>query len=411
MLLGAAFRRFSVVNRISRSFYSTHTKPPPYSRRTICVNNLPEGYDAANIVDSIRANPVESVTPSKNHLSVRFLSEEMARKCISNNSLSNLSLTLEEDVSSQPSAHLVAEIGFNHLSRAFRIINLQPDFDEEKMKEIIYSYLGVEYFSVGPERRQVDVRFLDIWQAAMARRAFLEYPGFPGSRVISMVEEDPNYIFPDWYPSAEDNRLNLNRIVVMSSLSTPERLGFCMDSIRNTEQHLVLFRGLYKKDKSMRLRFITEASALQFFDSIQSSAEAAGVKAYLEEDIHTVPRGVVTAISLGASRVVCLRINRERRRSIQNYRSTFVQYGALGKVSEKFSDDSPFGVVFLTYNSIFSAMRCLYDLSWSTKNIPGLGDVRINFLGAEHLVPSVIPPDEVAEGRFSSSAEYQRQHT
>ncbi|KAK0202642.1 hypothetical protein DFS33DRAFT_1341834 [Desarmillaria ectypa] len=402
MLLGSALRRFPVVHRVSHSFHSTYTRSTLYSRRTVCVNNLPEGYDAANIVDSIRANPVELIIPSKNHLSVQFLSEETAKKCISNNSLSNLSLTLEEEVSPRLPAYLVAELGFNHLSRAFRIIKLQPDFDEEKLKNIVYSHPKVEYFSVDLEQRQVDVRFLDIWQAAKARRALLEYPGFPGSRIVSVLEEDPNYIFPDWYPSAEDNRLNLNRIIMMSNLSTPERLRFCMNSIQSIEHHLVLFRGLYKKDQSMRLRFMTEASAQQFFDSIQFSAEAAGVKVSLEEDIRIVPRGVVTAVSLGASRVVCMRINRERRHSIQDYRSMFIQYGALGHVSEKFSDDSTMGLVFLTYNSIFSAMRCIYDLSWSSKNVPGLWGALINFLGAEHLVPSVIPP---ARGS-SSPAEY-----
>ncbi|KAK0467072.1 uncharacterized protein EV420DRAFT_664192 [Desarmillaria tabescens] len=402
MLLGSALRRFSVVQRISRSFYSTYTRPAPYSRRTVCVNNLPDGYDAANIVDSIRANPVELITPSKYHLSVRFLSEETANKCISNNSLSDLSLTLEEETSPRLSAYQVAELGFNHLSRAFRIISLQPDFDEDKMREIVYSHPTVEYFSVDPEQQQVDVRFWDIWQAAKARRALLEYPGFPGSRIVSVLEEDLNYIFPDWYPSAEDNRLNLNRIVMMSDLDTPEQLGFCMNSTQNIENHLVLFRGLYKRDKSMRLRFITEASAQQFFASIQPSAEAAGVKVSLKEDIHIVPRGAVTAVSLGASRVVCVRISKERRRSIQDYRSMFIQYGALGHISEKFSDDSDMGLVFLTYNSIFSAMRCIYDLSWSSKNVPGLWGAPINFLGAEHLLPSVVPP----EGRPSSPTEY-----
>ncbi|SJL03823.1 uncharacterized protein ARMOST_07180 [Armillaria ostoyae] len=405
MLFGSALRRFPVAHRISRSFYSTYTRPPPYSRRTVCVNNLQEGYDVTNTVDSIRANPVELVTPSKNHLSVRFFNEETARKCISNNSLNNPSLTLEEEVSPRLSAYLVAEIGFNHLSRAFRIFNLQPNFDEEKMWEIVCSHPTLEYFRVEPEQRLVDVSFLDIWQAAKARRAFLEYPGFPGSRIVSMLEEDPNYLFPDWFPSAEDNRLNLNRIVMMSDLDTPEKLGFCMDNIQNIEQHLLLFRGLYKKDKSMRLRFISEASAQQFFAAIRSSAEAAGVKVSLEEDIHIVPRGVVTAISLGASRVVCMRIDRERRRSIKDYRPMFVQYGALGHVSEKSSDDSSMDLVFLTYNSIFSAMRCIYDLSRSSKNVPGVWGAQINFLGAEHLVPSIIP-DEVAEGRFSSLANY-----
>ncbi|KAK0501337.1 hypothetical protein EDD18DRAFT_732484 [Armillaria luteobubalina] len=220
-----------------------------------------------------------------------------------------------------------------------------------------------------------------------------------------MLEDEPNYIFPDWFPSAEDNRLNLNRIVMMSNIDTSEKLGFCMDSVQNIEQHLLLFRALYHKDKSMRLRFISEASAQQFFDTIWSSAEAAGVKVSLEEDIHIVPRGVVTAISLGACRVVSMRIDKKRRRSIQDYHSMFVQYGALGHVSEKSSDDSSMDVVFLTYNSIFGAMRCIYDLSRSSKNVPGVWGAQINFLGAEHLVPSIIP-DEVAEGRFSSLADY-----
>ncbi len=71
-----------------------------------------------------------------------------------------------------------------------------------------------------------------------------------------MLEEEPNYIFPDWFPIAEDNRLNLNRIVMMSNLDNSERLGFCMNSIQNIEQHLLLFRGLYKKDKVCRDLFL-----------------------------------------------------------------------------------------------------------------------------------------------------------
>ncbi|KAK0488979.1 hypothetical protein IW261DRAFT_1557477 [Armillaria novae-zelandiae] len=320
MLFGSALHRFPVAHRISRSFYSTYTRHPLYARRTVCVNNLQEGYDASNIVDSIRANPVELVTPAKNHLSVRFFDEETARKCISNNSLSSLSLTLEEEVSPRLSAYLVAEIGFNHLSRAFRIYNLQRNFDEEEIREIFCSYPTLEYLRVDREQRLVDVSFLDIWQAAKARRVFLEYPGFPGSRIVSMLDEEPNYIFPDWFPSAEDNRLN------------PQSYR---DDVQHRRYRKAWVLGLYQKDKSMRLRFISEAAAQQFFDAIQSSAEAAGVKVSLEEDIHIVPRGVVTAVSLGACRVVSMRIDRARRRSIQDYRSMFVQYGALGHVSEK----------------------------------------------------------------------------
>ncbi len=64
------------------------------------------------------------------------------------------------------SAYLVAEIGFNHLSRAFRIFNLQPNFDEEEIREMVCSHSTLEYFRVEPEQRLVDVSFLDIWQAA-----------------------------------------------------------------------------------------------------------------------------------------------------------------------------------------------------------------------------------------------------
>ena len=166
MLFGSALRRFPVTHRISRSFYSTYTRPPPYARRTVCVNNLQEGYDVTNIVNSIQANPIELVTPSKNQLSVRFFNEDTARKCITSNSSSDLSLTLEEEVSPRLSAYLVAEIGFNHLSRAFRIFALQTNFDEEKMREIVCSHPTLEYFRVEPEQQLVDVSFLDIWQAA-----------------------------------------------------------------------------------------------------------------------------------------------------------------------------------------------------------------------------------------------------
>ncbi len=46
------------------------------------LQNLPEGYGITDIIGTIKAGPVEAIIPGDDQLTIRFLSEELARKYV-----------------------------------------------------------------------------------------------------------------------------------------------------------------------------------------------------------------------------------------------------------------------------------------------------------------------------------------
>ncbi len=84
-------------------------------RRIVLVRNLPQGYDISNVIDTITANPIEAIISGDDQLTVQFLSEQLARKCVNSGGGAGLrwSLTLDEETSPKLSAYAVAAIGYS----------------------------------------------------------------------------------------------------------------------------------------------------------------------------------------------------------------------------------------------------------------------------------------------------------
>lgn len=100
-----------------------------------------------------------------------------------------------------------------------------------------------------------------------------------------------------------------------------------------------------------------------------------------------LPLSTITAVDLGASPVVVLRLHRSQRCSIQEYLGAFNHTGGL-KISEQFSEGLSHGLVYMTFNSVSDAMRCTVEFQ-KDDTLIGFEGSSMNFIGTRQLVPFV----------------------
>ncbi|SJK99095.1 uncharacterized protein ARMOST_02381 [Armillaria ostoyae] len=102
-----------------------------------------------------------------------------------------------------------------------------------------------------------------------------------------------------------------------------------------------------------------------------SAAEGLDVQLLLKPQRGPLSLSKITAVDLGAS----------------EYHDAFNYSGDL-KISEEFREDFSHGWVFLTFNSVNNAMRCMVGFERDEKHTEFEG-AEINFIGARHLAAFV----------------------
>ncbi|KAK0435259.1 hypothetical protein EV421DRAFT_2039195 [Armillaria borealis] len=303
------------------------------SRRTVLVRNLPQGYDISNVIGTIKANPVEAIIPGDDQLTVRFLSEELARK------------TFAE-------AQCLRRCRYWILSPVTLDVaeNLPRDLREEDLRKHIVPQ-EVEYARLDPIERQAHIGFLDIWQALRTRQNIFNYPYFREIGLTFEQRDKNEYLLTDWYPGEDIDQRDVKRAVLISNVANIDIARPIRGWIRDLElsgPHHVLFNSFYPKEKLIKTVFSTSVSAREFVGKHISAAQEIGLKMSLKPQSKPLPLSTITAVDLGASPVVVLRLHRSQRCSIQEYLGAFNHTGGL-KISEQFSEGLSHGLVYMTF--------------------------------------------------------------
>ncbi|KAK0435244.1 hypothetical protein EV421DRAFT_1908722 [Armillaria borealis] len=154
-------------------------------------------------------------------LTVRFLSEQLARKCVTSDGSTALGwpLTLDEETSPKLSAYAVAAIGYSRLSRWMAPRNLPSDLREEDLRTYIIPR-EVEYSRFDPIERQAQIGFLDLRQALRVGQEIFSHSYFEEVGLSFDQRDENQYLFPDWYPQEDANQRNVERAVRISNVTS-----------------------------------------------------------------------------------------------------------------------------------------------------------------------------------------------
>ncbi|KAK0237469.1 hypothetical protein EDD85DRAFT_951655 [Armillaria nabsnona] len=255
-------------------------------RRIVLVRNLPQGYDISHIISTIRANPIEAIIPGDDQLTVRFLSEQLARKCVNSGGGAGLgwSLTLNEETSPTLSAYTVAATGYSRLSRWITLRNLSHDLREEDLrthlipKEVVYSRLD-------PIEHQAQIGFLDLRQALRARPEI--FKPILVSRLVPPGGRQP------------EERGAAVRISNVTSLDMDHTIRSCVREFEESAAHHALFYSLYPKKNLIQFVFATSISAREFIEKYMSMAERIDAQLLLKPQRGPLPLSKIIAADLG----------------------------------------------------------------------------------------------------------------
>ncbi|KAK0185244.1 hypothetical protein F5146DRAFT_1005854 [Armillaria mellea] len=312
---------------ICRSFSTITTLKSASVYRTVHVSNVPEGYNVNAVVKTLKANPVQGITPFKDHMLVQYLDEGMARRCIyHSNCIYKLSLDMP---SPAVTSRDVALLGMYNLSRTLVLKNLPSHLDETKLAEILSQQEGIDAWRFHPSENGAVAHFLDIHSAFEARTECQKAgmsATFPHTR--------SDYLFPEWFPEEEDGRAFVETRVEISGIKDFPTLLVVRDWTSKFEQSspaCLIFTSFYKQRKMLTIQFATTELARKFVDASGTDAQVQGMQLSLAKIRDPLSRGMITAVGLGAQRTVCLELfnkGPDLRRK-EEYFYFFCQFGAV----------------------------------------------------------------------------------
>ncbi|KAK0203337.1 hypothetical protein DFS33DRAFT_1330210 [Desarmillaria ectypa] len=175
--------------------------------------------------------------------------------------------------------------------------------------------------------------------------------------VLSFEQRNEDeYLLPDWYPEEDVNQRNVKRAVRMSNVTSFDVARTIRSWIRDFEEsgpHHVLFYSLYPK----KVYVFSSVSARKFVERYMSAVQGIGAQMSLKPQRKPLPRSKITAVDLGASIVLgfaCTVANDAVFKSV-TWPSTVVGIPNYPKNSAGAS----YGWVFLTFNSVNNALKCI----------------------------------------------------
>ncbi|KAK0221157.1 hypothetical protein EDD85DRAFT_262925 [Armillaria nabsnona] len=364
------------------------------TRRTVRVEQLPDGYDVSDVVGVLNASPVEAIIPSQNHISLRFFAKTLARRYRQKNS-DRLYVKIDEEVRTAPlSAFTVAAFGRYGLSLHFVIDGLPDKTGVEELKELLFS--GKRVVSWRLEGTRANVRVLSLHHAMQVLLVLKENPQFKDCR-ISFIDED-DYMYPEWYSPPEEGNVDSKRTVVIDNILSPQTSIAVRDWVSSFDKQVagLVYGGLRPEQNMMRLRFVSPDLARQFITKFGDQSDRLNVRVTLVDGSSTEGgevsnpeehRSLVTAISMGSCRTLLVQFDKAHRVEKSEYRALFRQFGSIALISEqKWHNELR---LLVQYEDVHDAIQAIVSLS-----IPGKGHLyegaRVNFLGADHLQPIFI---------------------
>ncbi|KAK0476013.1 hypothetical protein EDD18DRAFT_1191635, partial [Armillaria luteobubalina] len=193
-----------------------------HPQRTVRIDKLPDGYKIDTVIAALKASPVESIIPEKNHLLVRFFDESTARR---------------------------------YASRTLFITN-----PPREKRVLLKKMDGLQWTRIENER--LEYRFLDVTDAC--RVFFHRYNTVTGAKFVFVPDDKDEYMFPSWYPRKEFlvGKWNGTSGVQYQRQRMLDKLVAEFDSRRKT--------------KSMKVVLATSERAKQFLEACQDAGIAPG---------------------------------------------------------------------------------------------------------------------------------------
>ncbi|KAK0236290.1 hypothetical protein EDD85DRAFT_1024612 [Armillaria nabsnona] len=369
---------------LQRRFLSYKSSTDTHKLCTIRVDNIPHGYDVPRVLKSIKANPVERLVADKKCLIVRFLSYEMAMRCVEeNNGVDGMALRLIGQISER-SAFLVAAVGYG-ITRTCIVENIPPGIRSGNLKTLITQDKPMEYWNYDKKNLRAEMRFMDVYHAWLTSAAVNQNSTLNQCR-LTYTDEDDFYMFPEWFAPKEMNQSYVKRIVAISNIQSG-MYKTCWEWTQEFDKisPTLVYSGYWPGRNEMLLTFATSAAAQQFVDTFQTLADSLSVQLKVEEDIRDpINRGLITALSLGASRKIVVEMDQGHLREWDEH---IKSYGAVRRISAHWSNATSRGEVVYEFDSLFKAMRALFVLAKRGKRLPQFQGIRLNFYGAKHLEP------------------------
>ncbi|KAK0451474.1 hypothetical protein EV421DRAFT_1770825 [Armillaria borealis] len=308
----------------------------------------------------------------------------MAMRCIEeNDGVDGMALRLIGQISER-SAFLVAAVGYG-ITRTCIVENIPPGIRSGNLKTLITQDKPMEYWNYDKKNLRAEMRFMDVYHAWLASAAVNQDPTLNQCR-LTYTDEDDFYMFPEWFAPQEMNQSYVRRIVAISNIQSG-MYKTCWEWTQEFDKvsPTLVYNGYWPGRNEMLLTFATSAAAQQFVDTFQTLADSLPVQLKVEEDIRDpINRGLITALSLGASRKIVVEMDQGH---LRNWDEHIKSYGAVRRISAHWSNMTSRGEVVYEFDSLFKAMRALFVLAKRGKRLPQFQGVRLNFYGAKHLEP------------------------
>ncbi|KAK0450551.1 uncharacterized protein EV420DRAFT_739545 [Desarmillaria tabescens] len=372
-----ALRRLQI-SRVPSASYAT-TAELPSLHRTVRIDNLPESYDVSSIVDTIKANPAESIIPSKDHLLVRFFDEGTAKRCVeANKKQKNLSLKIDDSTSPPVTPETVAMLAKYNATRSIELRDVPESFTDSQFVEILSKYDGALCTHFDRSGRLIEAQFLDIHHAYKAHVDFVE----AGVRPVFM--DSDNSIYPEWY-SNQDTQPNLKRRVKISGMDNPQIRKLCIGWTNNYNKvpsASYITSRIGGKDELL-LYFPTSSLARKFIREFEPLVKGR-CRLSLEATEQPVACGVVTALSLGARRLVSVPFTEDlldaKRKKLASF---FFRFGRIDSKNLAVSE----GCLMVPFTNVVGATSFVHGMYQGLRDRPPaeLEGVRPTFFGANHL--------------------------
>ncbi|KAK0479539.1 hypothetical protein IW261DRAFT_1477974 [Armillaria novae-zelandiae] len=317
--------------------------------RMVRVENLPEGYNVGSIIDAMKANPSETIIPSKDHLLVKFFDEKAARRCVEANK--ELSVKIDDSTSPPLSTLTVASLAKHGASRTIRLGTLPGDFTESRFNEIL-SQCGLISSRFDRATGVAEAQFLDLNQAFKARIDFLKAGTNP------KYLEAEHFTYPEWC-SKEDTQPGQRRLVRISGLTDSLIREMCTSWTNDYARFpLAAFISAQFIDGSgeMSVYFPTSALAQQFITTCEPLADGQ-CQFFLKTSGQVVSPSVVTAIDQGARRTVTVPYSGILTDRVQRQFGRFLS--KFGRIDERYITHVD-GQLLVPFHSVIGAASFVY---------------------------------------------------
>ncbi|KAK0185282.1 hypothetical protein F5146DRAFT_1072245 [Armillaria mellea] len=314
--------------------------------RTVRIENLPEGYNVGSIIDAVKANPSETIIPTKDHLLVKFFDEGTARRCVE--ASKELSVKIDDSTSPALSTLTVASLAKHSATRTIRLGTLPEDFTESQFTEILSQY-GIVSSRFDKANSVVEAQFLDLHQASQARVDFAKAKTHP--KYIN----SEHFFYPEWY-SKEDTQPDQERLVRVTGLTDSLIREKCTSWTNDYARFpmAAFISAQFINGSDMLVYFPTTALAQQFITTCEPLAEC---KLYLRPSDRVVSPGVVTAIDQGARRMVTLPYTGILTDRVQRQFGRFFE--KFGRVDAKYITHAD-GQLLVPFNTVLGAASFVF---------------------------------------------------